>query len=119
GGDVGGAWSWNRHPGARCDTAALVYLPLREETGHMPTMKYVFAPEIFEHARRIATTFRLYDNALFSTQVTRLEWDDEAARWVIHTDRGDAIRARFVSMGTGPLHRPKLPGIPGIETFAG
>jgi cation diffusion facilitator CzcD-associated flavoprotein CzcO len=119
GGDVGGAWYWNRYPGAMCDTAAMVYLPLLEETGHMPSRKYVFAPEIFGHAKRIATTFGLYDNALFSTQVTSLDWDDESSRWIIHTDRGDAIRARFVTMGTGPLHRPKLPGVPGIETFAG
>ncbi|MEI8238394.1 MAG: NAD(P)/FAD-dependent oxidoreductase [Actinomycetota bacterium] len=119
GGDVGGAWYWNRYPGAMCDTAAMVYLPLLEETGHMPSKKYVFAPEIYGQARRIATTFGLYDNALFSTAVTSLEWDDDAARWIIHTDRGDHIRAKFVAMGTGPLHRPKLPGIPGIETFGG
>ena len=119
GGDVGGAWYWNRYPGAMCDTAAMVYLPLLEETGHMPSQKYVYAPEIFGHARRIATTFGLYDNALFSTAITLLEWDDAISRWIIHTDRGDRIRARFVSMGTGPLHRPKLPGIPGIEEFGG
>ena len=119
GGDVGGAWYWNRYPGAMCDTAAMVYLPLLEETGHMPSAKYVFAPEIFAHAKRVATHFGLYDNALFSTQVTQLTWDDSISRWIIETDRGDRIRARFVTMGTGPLHRPKLPGIPGIETFAG
>jgi cation diffusion facilitator CzcD-associated flavoprotein CzcO len=82
-------------------------------------MKYVFAPEIFAHAQRIAKQFGLYENALFSTSVTRLEWDDAASRWIVHTDRGDRIRARFVAMGTGPLHRPKLPGIPGIETYGG
>ncbi|HBX77611.1 MAG TPA: monooxygenase [Acidimicrobiaceae bacterium] len=119
GGDVGGAWYWNRYPGAMCDTAAMIYLPLLEETGHRPSQKYVFAPEIFEHAQRIATTFDLYDNALFSTQVTGLTWDDGLARWIISTDRGDEIRAKFVAMGTGPLHRPKLPGIPGIESFNG
>ena len=119
GGDVGGAWYWNRYPGAQCDTAAMIYLPLLEETGHMPTQKYTLAPEIFGHAKRIATTFGLYDNALFSTEVTSLEWDDNAARWIIRTNRGDEMRARFVAMGTGPLNRPKLPGIAGIETFAG
>jgi cation diffusion facilitator CzcD-associated flavoprotein CzcO len=119
GGDVGGAWYWNRYPGAMCDTAAMVYLPLLEETGNMPSAKYVLAPEIFAHCRRIATTFDLYRNALFSTTVTELAWDERAARWIIHTDRGDAIRAQFVAMGTGPLNRPKLPGIPGIETFGG
>jgi cation diffusion facilitator CzcD-associated flavoprotein CzcO len=119
GGDFGGVWYWNRYPGAMCDTAAMVYLPLLEETGHVPSMKYVFAPEIFAHAQRIAKQFDLYENALFSTSATLLEWDDAGSRWIIHTDRGDRIRARFVAMGTGPLHRPKLPGIPGIETFAG
>ncbi len=119
GGDVGGAWYWNRYPGAMCDTAAMVYLPLLEETGHMPTRKYVFAPEIYGQARRIATTFGLYDKAVFSTAVESLTWDEARGRWVIRTDRGDEMTAKFVGMGTGPLHRPKLPGIPGIESFGG
>jgi cation diffusion facilitator CzcD-associated flavoprotein CzcO len=118
GGDFGGVWYWNRYPGAMCDTAAMVYMPLLEETGHMPSRKYTFAPEIHAHAQRIARTFDLYERALFSTAITGIEWDAAAARWIIRTDRGDLIRARFVAMGTGPLHRPKLPGIPGIETFA-
>ncbi|MCP5432217.1 MAG: NAD(P)/FAD-dependent oxidoreductase [Alphaproteobacteria bacterium] len=119
GGDFGGVWYWNRYPGAMCDTAAMVYLPLLEETGTVPSRKYVFAPEIHAHAKRIAEVFDLYPNALFSTKVERLEWDEAASRWLIRTDRGDLIRARFVGMGTGPLHRPKLPGIPGIELFKG
>ncbi len=119
GGDVGGTWYWNRYPGAMCDTAAMIYLPLLEETGYLPSAKYVPAPEIFAHARRIAETFGLYRDVLLSTQVRSLNWDDDAARWIVRTDRGDEIRARFVTMGTGPLHRPKLPGIPGIETFEG
>ncbi len=119
GGDVGGAWYWNRYPGAMCDTAAMIYLPLLEETGHKPTMKYVFAPEIFGHAKRIAEHFGLYENALFSTEVAGLDWNEKISRWIIHTNRGDEIRAKFVTMGPGPLHRPKLPGIPGIETFGG
>ncbi len=119
GGDVGGTWYWNRYPGAQCDTAAFVYMPLLEETGHMPTEKYTHGPEILEHCRRIATRFDLYDDACLSTEVTDLTWDEDASRWIIRTNRGDEMRARFVGIGTGPLHRPKLPGIPGIETFAG
>jgi cation diffusion facilitator CzcD-associated flavoprotein CzcO len=118
-GDVGGVWYWNRYPGAMCDTAAMIYLPLLEETGAMPSAKYVGAAEIQAHARRIATHYGLYDNALLSTGVTSLTWDESVSRWIICTDRGDEIRARFVTMGTGPLHRPKLPGIDGIETFRG
>ena len=119
GGDFGGTWYWNRYPGAQCDTAAFVYLPLLEETGHMPSEKYTHGPEILEHSRNIARTFDLYDRAVFSTEVTSLTWDDDARRWIIRTNRGDETQARFVAMGTGPLHRPKLPGIRGIETYRG
>ena len=118
-GDVGGVWYWNRYPGAMCDTAAMIYLPLLEDTGTVPSAKYVGAPEILAHARKIATVFALYDNALLSTGVTGLAWDEACARWRITTDRGDAFTARYVAMGLGQLHRPKLPGIEGIESFGG
>jgi cation diffusion facilitator CzcD-associated flavoprotein CzcO len=118
-GDFGGTWYWNRYPGAQCDTASFVYMPLLEETGHMPTEKYAHAPEILEHCQRIGKHYGLYDHALFHTEVTDLRWDDERARWVIRTNRGDAFTAQFIGMGTGPLHVPKLPGIPGIDSFEG
>jgi len=119
GGDFGGTWYWNRYPGAQCDTASLIYMPLLEEVGHMPTEKYAHAPEILAHSQNIGKNFGLYDNALFHTRVTAMEWDEAAHRWNIRTDRGDDFTADFVGMGTGPLHVPKLPGIPGIEDFKG
>lgn len=119
GGDVGGTWYWNRYPGARCDTAAMIYLPLLEETGYMPSEKYVRGPEIRRHCERIANQYGLYDKALFHTEVTMLEWQEGAKVWRITTNRGDNFTAKYVGMGTGPLHVAKLPGIPGIETFKG
>jgi len=119
GGDFGGTWYWNRYPGAQCDTASMVYMPLLEETGHVPTEKYVRGPEILAHCRRIGGQFGLYEDALFHTEVTGLAWDEAGARWVIETSRGDRLTARFVVLGTGPLSAPKLPGIPGIASFRG
>jgi cyclohexanone monooxygenase len=119
GGDFGGTWYWNRYPGAQCDTASMVYMPLLEETGHRPSEKYAHAPEILAQCQRIGRQYGLYDNALFHTEVTSLAWDEAASRWVIGTNRGDDFTADFIGLGTGPLHVPKLPGIPGIETFAG
>jgi len=119
GGDFGGTWYWNRYPGAQCDTASMIYMPLLEETGHMPTEKYAHAPEILEQCQRIGRQFGLYENALFHTEVQALSWDDAASRWVIETNRGDRFTADFIGLGTGPLHVPKLPGLPGIETFKG
>ncbi|MBP9051788.1 MAG: NAD(P)/FAD-dependent oxidoreductase [Ilumatobacteraceae bacterium] len=119
GGDFGGTWYWNRYPGAQCDTASFVYMPLLEETGHMPTEKYAHAPEILEHCQRIGKHFGLYEYALFHTEVTELEWDEGRLRWIVRTDRGDEFTSSHVAMGTGPLHVPKLPGIEGIATFEG
>ncbi len=119
GGGFGGTWYWNRYPGAQCDTAAMIYMPLLEETGHMPSERYAHAAEILEHCNRIAKHYGLDESALFHTQVTDLEWDAPGCRWIVRTDRGDEFTAQFIATGTGPLHVPKLPGIPGIETFAG
>lgn len=119
GGDFGGTWYWNRYPGAQCDTASMIYLPLLEETGHMPTEKYAHAPEIRAHCGRIGEQFKLYDEALFHTEVTALEWQEDSARWLVRTSRGDAFTAKYIGMGTGPLHVAKLPGIDGIERFKG
>ncbi len=119
GGDFGGTWYWNRYPGAQCDTAAMIYMPLLEETGHMPSEKYVHAPEILEHCQNIGKQWNLYDNALFHTQVKELIWNDDNKVWEIRTDRGDDFTAQFIGLGTGPLHIPKLPGVPGIEDFKG
>jgi cyclohexanone monooxygenase len=119
GGDFGGTWYWNRYPGAQCDTASMIYMPLLEETGHMPTEKYAHAPEILAQCQRIGRKFGLYDNALFHTEVEDLTWDEAGSRWLIKTNRGDAFTADYIGLGTGPLHVPKLPGIPGIESFKG
>lgn len=119
GGDFGGTWYWNRYPGAQCDIESYIYLPLVEELGYMPTQKYVNAPEILAHSQAIGKHYDLYENALFQTQVTAMQWDEVSARWTVTTDRGDSIRARFVAMANGPIDRPKLPGIPGIDEYKG
>ena len=118
-GDFGGTWYWNRYPGVQCDVAAMIYLPLLEETGYVPTEWYPHGAEILEHCQRIAHRYGLYEDALFHTRVTHLEWAEADRRWLVRTDRGDEFTAQFVAWGLGHLSVPKLPGIPGIETFAG
>ncbi|GID26285.1 flavin-containing monooxygenase [Paractinoplanes brasiliensis] len=118
-GDFGGVWYWNRYPGVRCDMESYIYMPMLEEVGTMPTEKYAGGPEMLEHARAIGRHYDLYSRALLGTTVTQVAWNDELSRWVVSTDRGDVLHARFVTIGTGPLNRPKLPGIKGIENFRG
>jgi len=119
GGDFGGTWYWNRYPGAQCDTASMIYMPLLEETGHMPSEKYAHAPEILAQCQRIGRHYGLYEDALFHTVIEDLAWDDARSVWRIRTNRGDDFTAKYIGLGTGPLNTPKLPGIPGIKDFKG
>ncbi len=119
GGDFGGTWYWNRYPGAQCDIESYSYLPLLEETGYVPKLRYSFAPEIYEHAQRIGQHFGLYEDAVFQTWVTELRWLEDEKRWLVQTNHGDEMRARHICLGTGPANRPRLPGIPGVEDFKG
>ncbi len=119
GGDYGGTWYWNRYPGAQCDVESYIYLPLLEELGYVPKEKYSRAPEILAHSQAIGRKYDLYRDVCFQTEVTDMRWDEDSARWFVSTNRGDRMQARFVVMSNGPLNRPKLPGIPGIESFQG
>ena len=119
GGDFGGTWYWNRYPGVQCDVESYSYLPLLEEMGYMPKERYSYGPEIFEYCQRIGRHFGLYEHALFGTLITSLRWDEDIKRWRVGTNQGDDIRARFVVMAPGPLNRPKLPGVTGIQSYKG
>lgn len=119
GADFGGTWYWNRYPGASCDVESYIYLPMLEELGYLPSEKYAKRREIHQHCVAIGERFDLYRAAIFGTQVTSLAWDEGRLRWRVKTSRNDEIAARFVISCTGLLSNPKLPRIPGIETFKG
>jgi cation diffusion facilitator CzcD-associated flavoprotein CzcO len=118
-GGVGGTWYWNRYPGVMCDVEAYMYLPMLEELDYVPTRRYAFGQEILGHLEAIADRFDLVDEALFHTGVTRTEWQEDASRWRVHTDRGDVVSCQWYVLAVGILNLMKLPTIPGMEDFAG
>lgn len=117
--DVGGTWYWNRYPGIACDVESYVYMPLLEELGYIPTEKYAKGAEIFAHCQRIARHYDLYRDACLRTEVREIRWEADESRWIIRTNHGDEMRARFVSMANGYQAKPKLPGIEGLGAFRG
>ena len=119
GADVGGTWYWNRYPGAACDVPSYDYLPLLDEMGYVPSRLYAKGPEIFAHCQAIARRYDLYDLAVFRTTVLSTTWNDAEKLWVLRTDRGDEMKARFVICANGTLSKPKLSKIAGMETFKG
>lgn len=118
-GDVGGVWYWNRYPAAQCDVESYVYLPFLEELQYIPKHRYSYAPEIFAYTKRLAEHFGVYDLGLFQTGVNGLEWDEDALRWTVTTDRGDRFQARYVVVTHGSFASPRLPLIEGIDSFRG
>ena len=119
GSDFGGTWYWNRYPGAMCDVESYIYLPLLEEMNYVPVEKYTHAPEILSYCKKLADHYDLYKDACLQTEVTEIKWEDNSEVWSITTNRGDAMTATSVVMSNGPLNRPKLPGIEGINEFEG
>ncbi len=119
GGDFGGTWYWNRYPGAACDIESYVYLPLLEEIDFVPPQKFIEGEDILWYSQEIGRKFDLYRDVCFQTEVTDMRWEEKSGRWIITTNKGDEMKARFVAMSNGPLNRPKLPGIPGVGDFKG
>jgi cyclohexanone monooxygenase len=117
--DFGGTWYWNRYPGAQSDTASVVYMPLLEETGHVPTERYAHGPEILELCGRAARQFRLDQDVHFGSALTTADWDEAVGKWLLTTDRGNKFLSRFVVFAIGQFTTPKRPAIPGWENYAG
>ena len=119
GGDFGGTWYWNRYPGASCDIESYIYFPLLEQTKFIPKQKYTNAPETLEYIGVIADKYGLKERAIFQTEVTKVTWLEDKELWNLSTNKGDSINAKFVVHSNGPLNRPKLPAIKGIEKYEG
>ncbi len=68
----------------------------------------------------MAEKFGFYERIACSTRPSRgPTWDEAPGRWTVKTDRGDAMRARYVVLANGILTTPKLARIKGMETFQG
>ncbi|MBX3286205.1 MAG: NAD(P)/FAD-dependent oxidoreductase, partial [Actinobacteria bacterium] len=87
--------------------------------GYMPTEKYASAVEIFSYAQLVGRHYDLYPHALFHTEVVEAVWDESTLRWRVRTNWGDTLSCRFLVTAGGILHKAKLPGIAGIDDFAG
>ena len=120
--DVGGVWYWNRYPGARCDVESLQYSysfsPELEQEWTW-NEKYAAQPEILRYIQHVAERFDLRRDIQFNTRVRSATFDEAQQRWLVQTDDGERVSARFCVMATGALSIPRLPDIPGIESFAG
>ena len=122
GSGVGGTWYWNRYPGARCDSESYVYCfsfskELLQDWNW--SGKYPEQPEILSYLNHVADRFELRRNIQFDTRVTAAKFLEDTNRWLIETDQGDCVTARFLITGIGCISTGNVPDIPGFDSFEG
>jgi cation diffusion facilitator CzcD-associated flavoprotein CzcO len=116
-GDVGGTWRDNTYPGCACDVPSHLYSFSFEPN---PNWSRTFSPqpEIWDYLRHCTKKYRVEPHIRLNHTVTEAAWDEEAEVWRVDTDQG-SLTADFLVAGVGPLSDPRLPDIPGIESFEG
>jgi len=115
--DVGGTWWANTYPGCACDVPSHLY-SFSFAPNPEWTQTYSPQPEIRAYLRRCAERFDLYRSIRLRTEVTSAAWDDEAGRWTLETS-GGTVSARVLVAGIGSLTEPRVPALPGLDTFEG
>jgi len=122
GSDVGGAWYWNRYPGARCDVESLVYCysfsPIIDAEWKW-SERYSAQPEIRRYMRFVCDRLDLRKDIRFNSRLVKAVFDEAANIWTLETENGDTYKAHFFISSAGPISAPIWPDIPGREEFRG
>src|SRR5947209_3430782 len=122
GSGVGGTWYWNCYPGARCDVESVEYSyqfspELQQEWDW--SERYAAQPELLRYANHVADRFDLRRDIQFDTRVSAAAFDNTASRWIVETDNGARLSAKYCVMATGCLSVPNEPKFKGTEMFTG
>src|SRR5437870_2607779 len=114
---VGGTWRDNTYPGAACDVPSHLY---SFSFAPNPSWSHSFSPqwEIQDYLRGVARDFGVLPHCRFGHEVRAARWDAGRARWVVETSHG-TLSVRVLVTAVGALSEPRLPDVPGVETFAG
>jgi cation diffusion facilitator CzcD-associated flavoprotein CzcO len=115
--EVGGVWRDNSYPGCACDVPSHLY---SYSFAPNPGWSRTYSPqaEILDYLRRCARDFGVMPHIRFGHELLGARWDDAAGRWELQTSRGP-LTAQFLVAAQGGLSEPRLPDIPGVESFAG
>jgi cation diffusion facilitator CzcD-associated flavoprotein CzcO len=113
---LGGTWRDNTYPGCACDVQSHLY---SFSFAPNPDWTRTFArqPEIRAYLEHVADRFGLRHRIRYGADVTAARWAGK--HWELRLADGSQVLARAVVWGTGALHEPSVPDIPGLDEFAG
>ena len=117
GDDVGGTWRDNNYPGAACDVPSRLY---SFSFAPNPNWSRSFSPqpEILDYLRDCAERFGVRPHVRLNTELLDAAWQEDEQRWHLRTSAGELTCDVLVS-ASGGLSDPKLPPIPGADSFEG
>lgn len=116
--EVGGTWRDNVYPGCACDVPSHLYSYSFELNPNW-SRAYSTQPEIFAYIKGCVTHYQLEKQIRYNTEITKLQFIESEGHWLLSSDDGYSTMARIVISATGPLNRPNLPNIKGLDSFKG
>ncbi len=116
--EVGGTWRDNVYPGCACDVPSHLYsLSFAPNPGWSRT--YSPQPEILSYLKTVVETYQLKPSIRYNTEIIRTEFSESTGFWTLTDRAGTSLTARVVIGAIGPLNRPSIPPLTGLNTFAG
>ena len=120
--ELGGTWYWNKYPGARCDTESKAYCYFFDKKIYNKwdwSERYPSQPEIQKYLKFVAKEFNLFENISFSSDVSKMRFNNETNTWKISLSNGKIYNSKFVVAATGCLSKPNQPTIKNLNNFKG
>ncbi|UVE93834.1 NAD(P)/FAD-dependent oxidoreductase [Dietzia sp. B32] len=120
--EIGGVWHWNRYPGARTDSQSWIYAySFSEDLQNEWTWNERYTPqrEIHAYLKHVADKFGFRDQITLNTRVESAVFDETRNVWVVTTNTGETVTARYVVSATGPLSAAYKPDFKGVDDFRG
>jgi len=115
---IGGTWRDNTYPGAACDISSHLYSYSYEPNPNWSRM-FSAQKEIYDYNEHCVNKYGLKEYIRFNSEVIGSVFDEATGLWTLHIRDGGSITANIVINALGPLNRPQIPAIKGIETFTG
>lgn len=116
--ELGGTWRDNTYPGCACDVPSVLYSFSFDQNPNW-THAYTRQPEILAYLKASAQRFNIRDHIRFNSDVCKLRFVESEGYWEVTLQTGETITARHVVSAMGPLNRPNIPNLPGLDTFSG
>jgi cation diffusion facilitator CzcD-associated flavoprotein CzcO len=114
---MGGTWCQNSYPGAQVDVQSPLYSLAQEP--YPWSQMFATQPELEAYTNGVIDKYGLRDKARLNFNVQQVRWCGETGYWLITSDSGVQVQARFVVSAQGPLSNPVIPDFPGRERFQG